>query len=225
MCFINVSSSLHSSSPLLLTAMALLPIKIWGDPILKKKAQAVDRLTPADKKLIQDMFETMDAADGAGLAAPQVGVSKRIFVFRIGEERHALINPKITLRSGEVEGEEGCLSIPAVQGRVKRAKRVIVSGRDQNNKPVSFELEDGEATGRAATCVQHEVDHLDGVLYLERAEPKSISWLIETVDDKGEDDIILRRVSRDDILAAYKARRLPPDVHVLDMLRERVERK
>lgn len=205
--------------------MALLPIKIWGDPILKKKAQAVDRLTPADKKLIQDMFETMDAADGAGLAAPQVGVSKRIFVFRIGEERHALINPKITLRSGEVEGEEGCLSIPGVQGRVKRAKRVIVSGRDQHNKPVSFELEDGEDTGRAATCVQHEIDHLDGVMYLERADAKSISWLIEALDDKGEDDIILRRVSRDDILAAYKARKLPPDVHILDMLRERVERK
>ena len=205
--------------------MALLPIKIWGDPILKKKAQAVDRLTPADKKLIQDMFETMDAADGAGLAAPQVGVSKRIFVFRVGDERHALINPKITLRSGEVEGEEGCLSIPGVQARVKRAKRVIIAGRDQNNKHVEFELEDGEEMGRAATCVQHEVDHLDGVLYLERADPKSIAWLIETLDDKGEDDIILRRVSRDEILAAYKARKLPPDLHVLDMLRERVERK
>ncbi len=204
--------------------MALLPIKIWGDPILKKKAGAVDRLTSADKKLIQDMFETMDAAEGAGLAAPQVGVSKRIFVFRIGDEHHALINPKITLRSGEVEGEEGCLSIPGVQGRVKRAKRVIVSGRDQNNKPVSFELEDGEEMGRAATCVQHEIDHLDGILYLERAEPKTISWLIETLDDEGEDDIILRRVSRDDILAAYKARKLPKDVHILDMLRERVER-
>ena len=202
----------------------ILPIKIWGDPILKKKATAVDRLTPADKKLIQDMFETMDAADGAGLAAPQVGVSKRIFVFRVGEKRHALINPKITQKSGEVEGEEGCLSIPGVQARVKRAKRVVVSGRDQNNKPVTFELEDGDEMGRAATCVQHEVDHLDGVLYLERAEPKSMSWLIEAVDDEGEDDIILRRVSPENILAAFKARKLPPDVHVLDMLRERVER-
>ena len=202
----------------------LLPIRIWGDPILKKKAAAVDRLTAADKKLIQDMFETMDAADGAGLAAPQVGVSKRIFVFRIGDERHALINPKITRRSGEVEGEEGCLSIPGVQAQVKRAKRVIISGRDQNNKPVTFELEDGEDMGRAATCVQHELDHLDGVLYLERAIPKSISWLIETVDDEGEDDIILRRVKPEDVLASFKARKFPPDVHVLDMLRERVER-
>ena len=202
----------------------LLPIRIWGDPILKKKAVAVDRLTSADKKLIQDMFETMDAADGAGLAAPQVGVAKRIFVFRIGDERHALINPKITQRSGEVEGEEGCLSIPGVQAQVKRSRRVTISGRDQNNKPVSFELEDGEDMGRAATCVQHELDHLDGVLYLERAIPKSISWLIEAEDDEGEDDIILRRVKPEDVLASFKARKFPPDVHVLDMLRERVER-
>ena len=78
----------------------ILPIRIWGDPILRKKAAAVDRLTPADKKLIQDMFETMEAADGAGLAAPQVGVSKRIFVFRVGDEKHALINPKIVKRAG-----------------------------------------------------------------------------------------------------------------------------
>ena len=205
--------------------MALLPIKILGDPILKKKAAAVDRLTPADKKLIQDMFETMDAAEGAGLAAPQVGVSKRIFVFRIGDERHALINPKITLRSGEAEGEEGCLSIPGVQARVKRAKRVIVSGRDQNNKPVSYELEDGENMGRAATCVQHEIDHLDGIIYLERAELPTISWLIDGVDDDGKDDVILRRTTRDEILAHYKARKFPPDAHVLEMLRERVERR
>src|SRR4051812_7561234 len=107
--------------------MAILPIRIWGDPVLRKKAQAVDKLTPADKKLIADMFETMDAADGAGLAAPQVGVSKRIFVFRIGDERHALINPKIVKREGQKTGDEGCLSIPGVQAKVKRAKRVVVT--------------------------------------------------------------------------------------------------
>lgn len=207
------------------TKMAVLPIRIWGDPILKKKASAVDRLTPADKKLIKDMMETMDAADGAGLAAPQVGVSKRIFVFRVGEERHALINPKIKVRSGEVEGEEGCLSIPGVQAKVKRAKRVIITGRDENNRNVSFELEDGEEMGRAATCVQHELDHLDGVLYLERAKPDSIVWLVEGIDEDGEETVLLRRAKRDDILATYKAGKLPPDVHVSEMLRERVERK
>jgi peptide deformylase len=205
--------------------MAVLPIKIWGDPILKKKAVAVDKLTAADKKLIADMMDTMDAADGAGLAAPQVGVARRIFVFRIGDERHALVNPKIVKRSGEKTGDEGCLSIPGVQARVKRAKRVVVTGRDENNKPVEWELEDGEETGRAATCVQHELDHLDGVLYLERAKPESISWLVDGVNDDGEEDVLLRKTTPEKILAAYKARKFPEGVHVPDMLRERVERR
>ena len=204
--------------------MSVLPIRIWGDPILKKKATAVDRLTPADKKLIQDMFDTMDAADGAGLAAPQVGVSRRIFVFRIGDEFHALINPKITRKSGEVEGEEGCLSIPGVQASVKRAKKVTVSGRDQNNKSVEYTLEDSEETGRAATCIQHEIDHLDGIMYLERAEKESIAWLVEGKDDEGEDTILMRRTTRDKILEAYKTKTLPKGVHIPDLLRERVER-
>ncbi len=205
--------------------MALLPIKIWGDPVLRKKASAVDKLTPADKKLIQDMFETMDAAEGAGLAAPQVGVSKRIFVFRIGDEHHALINPKIVRREGQRTGDEGCLSIPGVQARVKRAKRVVVTGRDANNKPVEWELEDNDDTGRAATCVQHEIDHLDGIMYLSRANADSISWLVEGIDDEGEEAILHQKTTPDAIEKAYKTRKLPPDVHVLEMLRERIERK
>ncbi len=205
--------------------MALLPIKIWGDPVLRKKASAVDKLTPADKKLIKDMFETMDAADGAGLAAPQVGISKRIFVFRIGDEKHALINPKIVKREGQRTGEEGCLSVPGVQAKVKRAKRVIVQGRDKNNKPVEWELEDNDDTGRAATCVQHEIDHLDGIMYLSRANPESIAWLIEGIDDEGEESILHEKTTPDAIEKAYKSRKLPPDLHILDMLRERIERK
>lgn len=205
--------------------MALLPIRIWGDPVLRKKASAVDKLTPADKKLIKDMFETMDAADGAGLAAPQVGVSKRIFVFRLGDEKHALINPKIVRREGQRTGEEGCLSIPGVQAKVKRAKRVVVQGRDKNNKPVEWELEDNDDTGRAATCVQHEIDHLDGIMYLSRANPESIAWLIEGLDDEGEESILHEKTTPDAIEKAYKSRKLPPDIHVLDMLRERIERK
>lgn len=204
--------------------MAVLPIRIWGDPILTKKAVAVDRLTPADKKLIRDMLETMEAADGAGLAAPQIGVSRRIFVFRIGEENHVLINPKIVKRTGEVLGDEGCLSIPGVQAQVRRAKRIVVRGRDENNKPVEWELEDSDETGRAATAVQHEIDHLDGIMYLERAEKRSIAWLVEGINDDGEEDILMRRTTPDEIMSAYKARKFPPDVAVPDMLRERVER-
>ncbi|RYG64395.1 peptide deformylase, partial [bacterium] len=155
--------------------MAKLPIRIWGDPVLRKKAGAVDKLTPADKKLIKDMYDTMEAADGAGLAAPQVGVSKRIFVFRVGDEKHALINPRIIKREGQRVGDEGCLSIPGVQAKVKRAKRVVIVGRDEKGKPVEWDLEDNEDTGRAATCVQHELDHLDGIMYLQRANADTIS--------------------------------------------------
>lgn len=204
--------------------MAVLPIRIWGDPVLKKKASAIDRLTGADKKLIADMKETMEAAEGAGLAAPQVGVSRRIFVFRLGDEIHALVNPKIVRRLGEKTGDEGCLSIPGVQAKVKRAKRVVVVGRDENNKPVEWELEDGEEMGRASTCVQHELDHLDGIMYLDRAETSSISWLVDDVDDEGEECVELEKTSPTQIMSMYKARRFPPGVHVPDMLRERVER-
>ena len=145
--------------------MAVLPIRIWGDPILTKRAAAVDRITAAERKLIADMIETMKAADGAGLAAPQVGVSKRIFVFRRGDEVHALINPKITARSGgKKSGSEGCLSIPGVQAKVPRSVRVTVVGRDERGKFVTLECQDGDEQGRAATCVQHELDHLDGVM-------------------------------------------------------------
>lgn len=205
--------------------MGQLPIRIWGDPVLRKKAAAIDKLTPADKKLIKDMFDTMDAADGAGLAAPQVGVSKRIFVFRVGDEKHALINPKIIKREGQRLGDEGCLSIPGVQAKVKRAKRIVVIGRDEKGKPVEWDLEDSEDTGRAATCVQHEIDHLDGVMYLQRANSETISWLIEGIDDEGDESILLEKTTPDEIMAAFKARKLPRDVHVPDVLRERVEKK
>lgn len=202
--------------------MATLPIRIWGDPILKKRANAVDRLTAQDKKLIADMIETMKESDGAGLAAPQIGVLKRIFVFRRGEDIHALVNPKIIKREGRKTGDEGCLSIPGVQAKVTRSKKIVVSGRDENNKIVEYECEDGEEQGRAATCVQHEIDHLDGVLYLEKANPETISWLIEDVDEEGEDIIVLYETSPEEILQAYKSKRLPRRLHIQPHLKERV---
>jgi peptide deformylase len=203
--------------------MATLPIRIWGDPILKKRAAAVDRLSAQDKKLIEDMIETMLASDGAGLAAPQVGVPKRIFVFRRGDEIHVLVNPKIVKREGRKTGDEGCLSIPGVQAKVVRSRRVLITGRDQNNKLVEYECEDGEDQGRAATCVQHELDHLDGVLYIEKTVPETLSWLIEGIDEDGEEVVLLEETTPAEIQAAYRARQLPPDLHVPDMLRERVE--
>ena len=205
--------------------MATLPIRIWGDPILKKRASAVDRLSTQDKKLIEDMIETMLAADGAGLAAPQVGVGKRIFVFRRGEDVHALINPKIIRREGRKVGDEGCLSIPGVQAKVERAARVTITGRDEKGKVVSLDCEDGDEQGHAATCVQHELDHLDGILYVEKAEPETLSWLIEAVDEDGEEIIEMLETTPDEILAAYKTKFLPKNLHILPMLKKRILKK
>jgi peptide deformylase len=206
--------------------MAVLPIRIWGDPILTRRAAAVDRITSEERKLIADMIETMEAADGAGLAAPQVGVSKRIFVFRRGDDIHALINPRITRREGgRTVGNEGCLSIPGVQAKVARHVRVTVTGRNEKGKTVEFECEDGEEQGRAATCVQHELDHLDGLLYIDKVEPGTLSWLIEAIDEDGEETVVLQETTPEEIKAAYNSRRLPPDVHILDMLRERLEKR
>jgi len=202
--------------------MAILPIRIWGDPILTRRAAAVDRITNEERKLIADMMDTMREADGIGLAAPQVGVSKRIFVFRRGDEMHALINPKITKREGGRKvGNEGCLSIPGVQGKVARHVRVVITGRNEKGKPVEFECEDGEEQGRAATCVQHELDHLDGVMYIDKVVPGSLSWLIEGVDEDGEETVLLDETTLEEVREAYKQKRLPPDVHISDMMRAR----
>lgn len=200
----------------------ILPIRIWGDPVLTRRATAVDRVTAEERRLISNMFETMEAADGAGLAAPQIGVSKRIFVFRRGDEKHALINPKIIRREGTKIGDEGCLSIPGAQAKVERAAKVLIAGRDAKGKPVEWECEDGEEQGRAGAAVQHELDHLDGILYVQKCVPNTLSWLIETVDEKGEDDIALKATTPEEILQAYKTRILPKDLHISDMLYERV---
>ncbi|HEY0074519.1 MAG TPA: peptide deformylase [Abditibacteriaceae bacterium] len=200
----------------------ILPIRIWGDPVLTKRAVAVDRVTKDERRLIDNMFETMEAADGAGLAAPQVGVSKRIFVFRRGDDFHALINPKILRREGSKIGDEGCLSIPGAQAKVERAAKVLIAGRDQKGKAVEWECEDGEEQGRAGAAVQHELDHLDGILYVTKCEPDTLSWLIETVDDEGEEIVALKKTTPDEILQAYKARVLPKNLHISDILYERV---
>ncbi|MBV9868065.1 MAG: peptide deformylase [Abitibacteriaceae bacterium] len=205
--------------------MAILPIRIWGDPVLTRRATAVDRITAEERKLISDMMDTMKAADGAGLAAPQVGVSKRIFVFRRGEELLALINPKITKREGGRKvGNEGCLSIPGVQGKVARHVRVVITGRNEKGKVVEYECEDGDEQGRAATCVQHELDHLDGVLYLDKLVPDTLVWVIEALDEDGEETVVLEETTAEEVKEAYKQRRLPPNVHIPDTLRERIER-
>jgi peptide deformylase len=145
--------------------MALLDIRVLGDPVLRRETVPVAEVTDDVRRLIDDMFETMDAANGIGLAAPQVGRIERVCVIDIGEEgpgRLALVNPEIVHEEGEVRWEEGCLSIPEIYGEVTRSARVTVRALDRDGRP--FEVE-GEQL--LAVCLQHEIDHLHGKLFLD----------------------------------------------------------
>lgn len=145
--------------------MAILKIARLGHPVLLGRADEVpDPATPEMRRLVADMAETMVDAGGIGLAAPQVHVPLRLFLWRDGETLRVLFNPVITPLGPETEAAwEGCLSIPGLRGRVDRPARVAWSGLDENGQPVS-----GEAEGLSARVLQHENDHLDGVLYLSR---------------------------------------------------------
>ncbi len=140
-------------------------------PTLRKIAKRVDPKEirePLFQQLIDDMFATMYAAPGVGLAAPQVNVSKRLFVMDVHDDEHepaVVINPKLELLGEEVELREGCLSVPELVGDILRASRAAVTGLDRNGKRIRIEGE-----GLLAQCLQHEVDHLDGKLYIDRAK-------------------------------------------------------
>jgi len=144
--------------------MAILEIIKEDNPILRKKAKPVTRVNSAVQKLINDMFLTMYQADGVGLAAPQVGKSKRIIVVDVGKGKIALVNPEIVTAEGEATAEEGCLSIPGKTGDVTRAAKVVVKGLDETGKPVEI-----EADGLLARAFQHEIDHLNRILFIDKA--------------------------------------------------------
>jgi peptide deformylase len=142
-----------------------------GHPTLRKFAKKVDPKEihdPLFQQLIDDMFETMYAAPGVGLAAPQINVSKRIFVVDVHDEERepaVVINPKIEELVEEIELREGCLSVPGMVGEITRYKRAVVSGLDRHGQKIRIEGE-----GLLAQCLQHEIDHLDGKLYVDRAK-------------------------------------------------------
>jgi peptide deformylase len=145
--------------------MALLNILEYPDPRLKTKAAPVTAFTLDLKKLADDMAETMYKAPGIGLAATQVDVHQRLVVIDITEERNALhvfVNPIITNKEGEASGEEGCLSVPGIYDDIKRAERITVKAQDVSGK--AFEL---KAEGLLAVCIQHELDHLEGKVFVE----------------------------------------------------------
>ena len=144
--------------------MVIRHIRKFGDPALRQKAAPVERITDAHRVLVRDMLETMRDAPGVGLAGPQVGVLERIFVWEVEDEHGAFINPVISSRSSETEEQdEGCLSLPGLAYPVERSLRVTVEGLDQDGRPVSVEAE-----GFFARVCQHEIDHLDGVLFIDR---------------------------------------------------------
>jgi peptide deformylase len=144
--------------------MALRNIVEYGDDTLRKTCRPVSEITDRIKTLIDDMIETMHDANGVGLAAPQVGVLRRIFVVDIGEGPIVLINPEIVEMKGEQTGEEGCLSVPGKSGTVTRANYVKIRGLDSEGNEVEY-----EGTELLARAFQHENDHLDGVLYIDKA--------------------------------------------------------
>jgi len=140
----------------------ILDIRVLGDPVLRKETAPVEEVTDEIRTFVAEMFDTMYAAEGIGLAAPQVGRTERIAVMDVEGQRFALINPEITEREGSVRGEEGCLSIPEIFGDVTRSSRVMV--RALNEKGEEVELEGTELLAR---CMQHEIDHLDGKLFID----------------------------------------------------------
>lgn len=149
--------------------MALLPILHYPDARLHTTASPVINVDDAIRKLVRDMAETMYAAPGVGLAASQVDVYKRVIVIDVSEDKtglRAFINPEIVSRSGEQFCEEGCLSVPGIYEKVKRAERVTVRALDEQGN--AFEL---DANGLLAVCIQHEIDHLDGKVFVEYLSP------------------------------------------------------
>ena len=145
--------------------MALRTIRIQGDPVLEKKCREITEITPKIEELIGDMLDTMYEANGVGLAAPQVGVLKRVVVIDIGEGPVIMINPEILETSGEQTGEEGCLSLPGKAGQVTRPNYVKARAFDENMEEYIIE---GEELMARAIC--HELDHLDGHMYTEKVE-------------------------------------------------------
>ena len=165
--------------------MPILEIQVGENtPVLREAASPVEQISANVTQLVQDMFETMRSAQGIGLAAPQVGVSKRIIVIDINDYQPdippvALINPVVTNAAGEELGEEGCLSLPGYRGIVRRAMDLMVKGVLPNSDEIEF-----GASGLMARVLQHEIDHLDGVLFIDRLIPED-QELLEVHPERG----------------------------------------
>lgn len=140
--------------------MALRQLRLFGDEILRKKSKTVDVIDDKIRQILNDMVDTMYAENGGGLAAPQIGLLKRLIVVDMGQGLIKLVNPEIITREGEQEVIEGCLSLPNVLGKLKRPKKVTIKALNENGEEVIL-----TGTGELAKCFNHEIDHLEGILY------------------------------------------------------------
>lgn len=167
--------------PTLRGKMAVLPIRTFGDPVLRQRAAEVGKVTEIHHRLVADMLDTMREAPGVGLAGPQVGVMERIFVWETDEEFGAVIDPVITSVSEETdEGEEGCLSIPGLYFNVVRPVAIVVEGLDMDGDRLHMEVE-----GFRARVFQHEIDHLDGVLFIDRLSAEDRKEALSILRDQA----------------------------------------
>ena len=173
--------------------MSILDIRVLGDPILRQATTPVAGMTDELRRLIADMFDTMHHARGIGLAAPQVGRTERLAIVEVDDDRFVLINPEIIDRNGRAKGEEGCLSIPDIYADVERPETVSVRALDERFAP--YEI---EASGLLARCIQHEIDHLDGKLFLDYLSVlKRAAALGKWKLEQGKYPGYIRRVSRE----------------------------
>lgn len=169
--------------------MAVRPVRIYGDPVLRQKARPVAAFDESLNRLVEDLFETMKAYNGVGLAANQVGVSQRVLVVDVpledgSRERFALVNPVLDQRSGREASEEGCLSMPGIYEDVTRATQVRVRAMDEHGKPIERVV-----NGYLARALQHEVDHLEGVLFTDRLSMLKRQFLRRTLDALARGEI------------------------------------
>ncbi len=165
--------------------MAIRQILVAPNPLLRKKAEVVQNIDASIVKLAEDMVETLEAAGGVGLAAPQIGVSKRVIVIWVPDEDPiVLVNPKVAKHFGARYVTEGCLSVPQMQGKVKRSREVIVKAVDPAGSPVRI-----DATGLKAQALEHEINHLDGILYTDLIVPGSLTktQITESFEDVIDD--------------------------------------
>lgn len=164
--------------------MAVLPIVLMENPVLRQRAKRVRKIDDAIQKLIDDMVDTMHDANGVGLAAPQVGVPLRVAVIHLPDEPEiiTLINPELVRKSGEREVEEGCLSIPGYRAKIRRAEKVTVKGRDRTGKEVRIKGEE-----LMAQALEHEIDHINGVLYIDYLDSLDQLYEIDSPETAAEE--------------------------------------